>query len=1202
MILESKLRTLKVREALGLAGRYVRMRVISLVNGARLRRVSVFVACIVSILLVSIAGATPVSNRPYTVYQPDGTRLELQVSGDEFFSWVHSADGAIVVQNSAGQWVYANHDNSGKLVASSKRVNRLSRATNPTTIADIDVARNSKNTPFAQYAKNHAVTRYTLTGKKLPVVLNAPGATSAVPNPLSAPTSPLTSSTSLKSLVVFIRFAGEAQWINSTKISQYDQTLNSGDASMKKGIEAQSEGDCSVSSVFPAVGGTNQISYQDIYTRNYYLPYNASANPSGYSTFDERQVREHALLQRAVQSVAGATNLPSGAELDQDSNGYVDSVTFVASGSKVADSILWGHSWSLYDPDYTVSIQGKQVYDFTFQMDNQSHANVFMHEFMHLLGFPDLYRYSYDGGDPVGDWDIMATTSLDTPGQMGNAYMRKTVANWGPAIGAPSVSASNTLVATSRWGESPATPRAYALKIGTTQYLVAEYRSKMGVLWDTGLPVSGVILYRVDTSVADGNMDGPPDGYYIYREDISTLTSAEAMPLNAGTLATNKAALSLESGRASFGSTSVLERSIFTADGTMTENYISEVGSSAGATTSFRLTTSPRHTVSFDVAGGVPAISPITVDAGTLATEPTPPTRAGYTFDGWYTDKYPCINRYDFSAPVVQGEALTAKWRNNSANRILAQVNSEVHTLNYHTGFDAITYSERTIDLRTDRYQVALTPGTPFSFYVATDNDYMFLELRDSQGNLVAQDAEGSKMYSEISGTAEGDGFYTLLVTMTDEVVTRGITTDQDYDLSVSGSVISSYDVAFVSNGGSAVKTTSALPWSTVSKPTDPTRTSYTFDGWYSDAALTDSWSFDTDIVTSDITLYAKWTRSAYVVTFDSQLGSSVNAVSATPNATIAAPTAPTRMGYTFSGWYREPSCTTPWVFSTDTVTSDITLYAKWTFSGYVVTFDSQSGSSVSAIPVVPNTLITAPADPTRAGYTFAGWYREPSFTTPWDFGVDTVSSNTTLYARWVSLIKVQPSSTVTLAYRTPISITVQLQDQNGAIMDTAVKVYRMVSGARQLVPTDLVTDSRGYFSYPVTLPENTQFVFSYDIPWGSQQVVEQLFTIYVKAKFSTPKLSTSPVYKGRRVTVSGLVYPRHTSSSTVTFYIREKVNGRWVTRIKASRGLAYASSSASKYTYSYVFPRKGTWRVYVYHGDATHAGAYSPYKDFYVR
>jgi uncharacterized repeat protein (TIGR02543 family)/uncharacterized repeat protein (TIGR01451 family) len=69
----------------------------------------------------------------------------------------------------------------------------------------------------------------------------------------------------------------------------------------------------------------------------------------------------------------------------------------------------------------------------------------------------------------------------------------------------------------------------------------------------------------------------------------------------------------------------------------------------------------------------------------------------------------------------------------------------------------------------------------------------------------------------------------------------------------------------------------------------------------------------------------------------------------------------------------------------------------------YTVTFDSNGGSAAGSVTASPGTLVSEPAPPTRAGYTFTGWYREAALTTRWNFASNTVTTNTILYAGWAN-------------------------------------------------------------------------------------------------------------------------------------------------------------------------------------------------------
>ncbi|MEH6954543.1 fibronectin type III domain-containing protein, partial [Neobacillus drentensis] len=97
---------------------------------------------------------------------------------------------------------------------------------------------------------------------------------------------------------------------------------------------------------------------------------------------------------------------------------------------------------------------------------------------------------------------------------------------------------------------------------------------------------------------------------------------------------------------------------------------------------------------------------------------------------------------------------------------------------------------------------------------------------------------------------------------------------------------------------------------------------------WYTDSACTDLYDFNT-AVTSNVTLYAKWTTNIYRISFNSNGGTLVPSKTVGYNKTFTQPTAPTRTGYTFGGWYTDSAFTNLYNFNT-AVTSNVTLYAKW--------------------------------------------------------------------------------------------------------------------------------------------------------------------------------------------------------------------------------------------------------------------------------
>ena len=214
------------------------------------------------------------------------------------------------------------------------------------------------------------------------------------------------------------------------------------------------------------------------------------------------------------------------------------------------------------------------------------------------------------------------------------------------------------------------------------------------------------------------------------------------------------------------------------------------------------------------------------------------------------------------------------------------------------------------------------------------------------------------------------------------------------------------YTVTFESNGGTPVVSQTVAENQVAVKPADPTRSGYIFGGWYQDSACTIAYDFATP-VTGNLTLYAKWTEETvvvYTVTFESNGGTAVTSQTVAENQVAVKPADPTRSGYIFGGWYQDSACTIAYDFATP-VTGNLTLYAKWTEETvvvYTVTFESNGGTAVTSQTVAENQVAVKPADPTRSGYIFGGWYQDSACTIAYDFATP-VTGNLTLYAKWNS-------------------------------------------------------------------------------------------------------------------------------------------------------------------------------------------------------
>ncbi|MDD3016434.1 MAG: InlB B-repeat-containing protein [Lactococcus chungangensis] len=169
---------------------------------------------------------------------------------------------------------------------------------------------------------------------------------------------------------------------------------------------------------------------------------------------------------------------------------------------------------------------------------------------------------------------------------------------------------------------------------------------------------------------------------------------------------------------------------------------------------------------------------------------------------------------------------------------------------------------------------------------------------------------------------------------------------------------------------------------------------------------------FENDVTPTPVT---------YKMTFDSNGGSAVTPVTDIgEGATVTEPSAPSKTGYTFDGWYEQPDFSdTAWNFATDKMPAkDVTLYAKWTVNSYTVTFDSKGGDAVPSATVTYGNTVSKPSDPENPSlddtiknvtdandapvhdFTFKNWYTDEALTTPFDFDTP-ITADITLYAKW---------------------------------------------------------------------------------------------------------------------------------------------------------------------------------------------------------
>ena len=188
-----------------------------------------------------------------------------------------------------------------------------------------------------------------------------------------------------------------------------------------------------------------------------------------------------------------------------------------------------------------------------------------------------------------------------------------------------------------------------------------------------------------------------------------------------------------------------------------------------------------------------------------------------------------------------------------------------------------------------------------------------------------------------------------------------------------------SYTISFDTDGGSKIAAITQDYGTAVTKPADPTKTGYTFVEWDKEIPAT--------MPAEDITVKAKWTANKYTITFDTDGGSKIAAITQDYGTAVTKPADPTKTGYTFSGWDKDIPATMP--------AENMTIKAKWTINQYTITFDTAGGTPIAPITQDYGTPVTAPAAPTRDGYAFTGWDKVIPATMP--------AENITITATWTS-------------------------------------------------------------------------------------------------------------------------------------------------------------------------------------------------------
>ena len=389
--------------------------------------------------------------------------------------------------------------------------------------------------------------------------------------------------------------------------------------------------------------------------------------------------------------------------------------------------------------------------------------------------------------------------------------------------------------------------------------------------------------------------------------------------------------------------------------------------------------TAPTYTVTLHTNGGTINNGNVTeYTYGVGATLPTDVTRTGYTFKGWY------YNENLTGSPVTAiGDTETgnkeywAKWEINQYTVTVKPENGEADitiTQDYGTPITAPAdpIREGYTFIGWDRDIPKTMPAENITVTAQWEINQYTITFDTNGGSEIAPITQdyGTEITAPDNPTRKGYTFKGWDKEIPETMPAENITVTAQWE-------INRYTITFDTAGGSEIAPITQDYGTNITAPANPTRKGYTFKGWDKEIPET--------MPAENITVKAQWEINQYTIAFVTNGGSEIAPITQDYGTKITAPADPTREGYTFIGWDRDIPEILP--------AENITVTAQWEINRYTITFDTAGGSDIAPITQDYGTNITAPADPTREGYTFIGWDKAIPTTMP--------AENITVTAQW---------------------------------------------------------------------------------------------------------------------------------------------------------------------------------------------------------
>ncbi len=345
--------------------------------------------------------------------------------------------------------------------------------------------------------------------------------------------------------------------------------------------------------------------------------------------------------------------------------------------------------------------------------------------------------------------------------------------------------------------------------------------------------------------------------------------------------------------------------------------------------------------ISFDSVGGS-AVPQLTGGAGMALSWPADPVKQGYVFDGWYKDrdyrtKAETLTAMPSFSGSGKGMTLYAKWRPAADTKYKVEhyqeqlgggyVNTASKELKGTTESEAAVPVEKYpgFHVKSDEKKTIAPDGSTVVKVYYDRNEYTVkFNLDNGTENVVQTYKHGADLHAPTPSRsgytfAGWNSELPKIVTESAEYAAKWTANDNA--------------VTFVTNGGTDVAGQTVKTDATITKPSDPEKTGYTFGGWYTDQSCTKKWDFEKDTVSDAMTLYAKWTANTYDVTLDLNYDGAAKPenVTVTYDGTYSALTTPVRVGYDFLGWFTAQTDGEQVTADTKvSITAPQTLYAHW--------------------------------------------------------------------------------------------------------------------------------------------------------------------------------------------------------------------------------------------------------------------------------